>query len=87
MLEGILSALEQPHYVITAFVDRSLVRFAPGGAVRVRTEDVQAFGDELREKDYKYAKPGVDETPWHTREAKLTDPFGNRLIFFEEMST
>ncbi len=57
----------------------------PGSAVRIRTEDVHALCDELREKDYKYAKPGVNETPWRTREVVVTDPFGNRLIFFENL--
>jgi methyltransferase (TIGR00027 family) len=37
------------------------------------------------QKQYKYARPGVGDTPWHTREMKITDPFGNHLIFFRNL--
>ena len=30
----------------------------------------------------KFAKPGVEATPWGSRETQLSDPFGNKLIFF-----
>jgi hypothetical protein len=26
--------------------------------------------------------PGVEATPWGSRETQLSDPFGNKLIFF-----
>jgi uncharacterized glyoxalase superfamily protein PhnB len=35
-------------------------------------------------KDYRYAKPGVEETPWGSREMSIKDPFGNRVVFVEE---
>ncbi|WP_088834874.1 glyoxalase superfamily protein [Paenibacillus tyrfis] len=55
----------------------------PGAAVRIEAENLEAFHAELGAKDYKYAKPGLETTPWDTRELTVTDPFGNRLIFFE----
>ncbi|KEQ25999.1 glyoxalase superfamily protein [Paenibacillus tyrfis] len=55
----------------------------PGAAVRIGAENLEAFHAELGAKDYKYAKPGLETTPWDTRELTVTDPFGNRLIFFE----
>jgi catechol 2,3-dioxygenase-like lactoylglutathione lyase family enzyme len=55
----------------------------PGSAVRIPVEDIASFHEELRAKDYRFAKPGLEETPWGTREISVTDPFGNRLIFFE----
>ena len=55
---------------------------APGSAVRIEAADVDAFAAALRAKDYKYAKPGVEAMPWGARETRLSDPFGNRLIFF-----
>jgi len=59
---------------------------SPGSAVRVRVVDIVALHRELTAKDYRFAKPGLCETPWKTREISLTDPFSNRLHFFEEMA-
>lgn len=55
----------------------------PGGSVRVQVKGLDAFHSELAARNYKFARPGVEETPWKTREMKVGDPFGNRLIFFE----
>lgn len=55
----------------------------PGAAIRVKTDDVRAYNQELLDKAYKYAKPGVEEQPWDTLEMTVTDPFGNRLTFYE----
>ncbi|MFB6363385.1 glyoxalase superfamily protein [Paenibacillus elgii] len=55
----------------------------PGAAVRIEVENLEAFHAKLEAKDYKYAKPGLEITPWDTRELTVNDPFGNRLIFFE----
>jgi uncharacterized glyoxalase superfamily protein PhnB len=57
----------------------------PGSAVRIRVEDIAALHRELLAKTYRFARPGLCETPWKTREISVTDPFGNRLHFFEEM--
>jgi uncharacterized glyoxalase superfamily protein PhnB len=57
----------------------------PGSAVRIRVEDVPALHRELIAKAYRFAKPGLCETPWQTREISVADPFGNRLHFFEAM--
>ena len=57
---------------------------SPGSSVRIRVEDIAALHRELIAKDYRFAKPGLCETPWNTREISVTDPFGNRLHFFEE---
>jgi uncharacterized glyoxalase superfamily protein PhnB len=53
----------------------------PGAALRIETDDVDAYQQELLAKSYKYARPGVEATPWGTREMSINDPFGNRLIF------
>ena len=58
---------------------------SPGSAVRIRVEDIADLQRELLAKNYRFAKPGLEETPWKTREMRITDPFGNRLSFFEEM--
>jgi uncharacterized glyoxalase superfamily protein PhnB len=54
---------------------------SPGSAMRVDVDDVDAFQQELLEKQYKYARPGVERTPWGTRDMAVRDPFGNRLTF------
>ena len=55
---------------------------APGITIRIEAPDVDGLAAALRAKDYKYAKPGVEATPWRSRETQLSDPFGNKLIFF-----
>ncbi len=44
-------------------------------------DDVDELNRELLAKNYKYARPGVSDTPWRTREMTIKDPFGNRLVF------
>lgn len=53
----------------------------PGAAIRVATDKLDAFRDELISKQYRYARPGIEEMPWGTREMSITDPFGNRITF------
>ena len=55
----------------------------PGGAVRIEMSGIKEFQQGLANSGYKYAKPGLNQTPWNTREMTVTDPFGNRLVFFE----
>ncbi|MGN6467469.1 MAG: glyoxalase superfamily protein [Rhizobiaceae bacterium] len=58
---------------------------APGSALRIEVEDIVAFHRELKEKDYRFAKPGLEEKPWKTREVSVIDPFGNRLHFHQDI--
>lgn len=53
----------------------------PGAALRIETDDVDAFQEELMSKRYKYARPGAEDMPWGTRDMSIKDPFGNRLTF------
>ena len=56
----------------------------PGAAVRVPVADIatlQALQQRLLAANYRHAKPGLEDTPWGTRELRLTDPAGNRLVF------
>lgn len=57
---------------------------ALGIAVRIKVEDIAALHRELTAKKYRFARPGLEETPWKTREISVSDPFGNRLHFHEE---
>ena len=54
---------------------------SPGAAMRIETDQLDAFQQELLAKHYKHARPGVQETPWGTRDMSIHDPFGNRLTF------
>ncbi|MBJ2214655.1 MULTISPECIES: glyoxalase superfamily protein [Pseudomonas] len=57
---------------------------SPGAAVRIQARGADAYQQQLLGKEYRYAKPGVEDTSWGTREMSIRDPFGNRLVFVEE---
>jgi len=54
---------------------------SPGSNIFVEYKDVREYNKELLHKNYKYNKPGVEETPWNALEMKVNDPFGNRISF------
>ena len=56
----------------------------PGARIRVPVEDIDAFHAEITGRDYPFARPGIEEQPYGTREVKITDPFGNTVIFWSE---
>ena len=58
----------------------------PGSAVMIHMRGVDVFSRELAATDYRYLKPGVEDEPWGARVMKVTDPFGNRLLFAEPKS-
>jgi uncharacterized glyoxalase superfamily protein PhnB len=60
---------------------------SPGAAMRIEANELDAFQQELLAKDYKYARPGIEEMPWGSRDMSVTDPFGNRLMFTNAIST
>jgi len=60
---------------------------SPGAAMRIEANELDAFQQELLAKDYKYARPGIEEMPWGSRDMSVTDPFGNRLTFTNAIST
>ena len=59
----------------------------PGSAVRIQIDDATAFHAELKSKNYKYLNPGIEDMPWGSREVCVRDPFGNRLDFWQDIST
>ena len=56
---------------------------SPGSKVRVKVAGIDAFHKMLSEMKYKYNKPGIEKTEWNTREVTVSDPFGNKITFFE----
>ncbi len=60
---------------------------SPGVAIRIETNELELFQKELLAKSYKYARPGIEEMPWGSRDMSVHDPFGNRLTFTSAIST
>lgn len=58
---------------------------APGSHIRIAVADVAGLQREFSDKKYRYARPGLERTPWNTLEVTVADPFGNRLTFFEDL--
>lgn len=58
---------------------------APGSHLRIKVEDIAALHRELTAKKYRFARPGLEATPWKTKEVTVADPFGNRLTFYEDV--
>ncbi|PTE08749.1 glyoxalase superfamily protein [Mesorhizobium helmanticense] len=58
---------------------------APGAHVRIEVTDIAGLHRELTTRNYRFARPGLEETPWKTREITVGDPFGNRLTFYEDI--
>lgn len=55
---------------------------APGSAVRIGVDDIEAYHTQIMAKGFKYMRPGLEDMPWGTREIKVLDPFFNRLSFY-----
>lgn len=58
----------------------------PGSLIRIRVEDIDALHAELAAKEYAFARPRVELMPWGLREISISDPSGNRVIFYEEQA-
>lgn len=72
-------------------VERDLVRLhlsehhgdaTPGSAVLIDVADAAALQRELAAKEYRYARPGLEQQEWGLS-VTVGDPAGNRLIFLE----
>jgi uncharacterized glyoxalase superfamily protein PhnB len=58
----------------------------PGAAMRIETTELDEYQKELLNKKYKNSRPGIEETPWGSRDMSISDPFGNRLTFTDAIS-
>jgi uncharacterized glyoxalase superfamily protein PhnB len=59
---------------------------SPGAALRIETDELDEFQKQLAAKGYGYARPGIEEMSWGTRDMSVNDPFGNRLTFTSDIS-
>ena len=57
----------------------------PGSTVFVRMTGLGEYHREITSKGYGYMRPGIETAPWNARIMEVTDPFGNRLRFNEDM--
>jgi catechol 2,3-dioxygenase-like lactoylglutathione lyase family enzyme len=53
----------------------------PGAALRIETDELEAFQKQLLAKHYRHARPGIEDMPWGSKDMSIRDPFGNRLTF------
>ncbi len=60
---------------------------SPGSTVFIWMRALHDYNRELRAKDYRYNKPGVEEAPWGGHVMEVPDPFGNKLRFAEREET
>jgi len=57
---------------------------SPGANVRIEVIDIVGLHRELIDRKYRFARPGLETTPWETKEVTVIDPFGNSLTFYEK---
>ncbi|GJM03001.1 MAG: glyoxalase [Rhodomicrobium sp.] len=57
----------------------------PGSAIRIECADIEEYHAKLMGKGYRFANPGLLDQSWGCRELILTDPFGNRIVFFVDL--
>lgn len=56
---------------------------SPGARVFIPMHGIDELHAELRARDYKYNKPGINTVDWGL-EITTHDPFGNRITFCEQ---
>lgn len=56
---------------------------SPGSALRITTDELEAFREILLAKNYNNVRPEIETMPWGN-DMTITDPFGNRLTFAQE---
>ncbi|GAA3407933.1 glyoxalase superfamily protein [Paenibacillus hodogayensis] len=51
----------------------------------MQVNNLAGYHAKLLGKQFKYARPGIETTPWKTREVSIQDPAGNRIHFYENL--
>ncbi|AJD49839.1 hypothetical protein S7S_17135 [Isoalcanivorax pacificus W11-5] len=57
----------------------------PGSVIRLLAPTLENLHREMTDQDYGFCRPGLVTTPWGQLEMAVTDPFGNRLVFYREL--
>lgn len=58
---------------------------SPGSAIRIKVKNLKDFHDSVSKKNYSYAKPDIENSPWDTIEMTVIDPFSNKITFYEDL--
>ncbi|GAB5471633.1 MAG: glyoxalase superfamily protein [Rhodospirillales bacterium] len=56
----------------------------PGSTVFIAVQDLEAYHAEVSAKGYAFNRPGLEPAPWGGSVMEATDPFANRLRFWED---
>jgi len=59
---------------------------SPGSTVFVWMTGIEQFHHEITSKNYAFARPGIETTFYDAKCVEVTDPFGNRIRFNENLS-
>ncbi|MCD9025461.1 glyoxalase superfamily protein [Cohnella silvisoli] len=59
---------------------------SPGSAIRIEVNGIRELQKNLNGKQYNYSRPGLEKTSWETEECSVVDPFGNKIIFYEDIN-
>jgi uncharacterized glyoxalase superfamily protein PhnB len=57
----------------------------PGSTVFVWITGIEECHREINDKRYKYLRPGIETTFYNSKSVQVTDPFGNRIRFNEDL--
>lgn len=60
---------------------------SPAMKLFIEVDDVDALFRELRERPNAYMKSGVEATDWGARILAVLDPFGNRIVFSQAVTS
>ena len=60
---------------------------SPGCAINIETDELESYCKELNQKNYKFAKPSIQDMPWGSKNMSIADPFGNNITFTNAIST
>jgi len=77
------------YFAIEAAVNRLMSEHhgdcTPGCTVFVWMTEIETFHEEIMSKGYRYNRPGIEDTFYDAKCVQVTDPFGNRIRFNENM--
>lgn len=57
----------------------------PGARIFLWCTGLKDYHQVLLEKDYKYGRPGIEQTFYKAWSVEVLDPFGNRITFNEKV--
>ncbi|WP_130802396.1 glyoxalase superfamily protein [Acinetobacter ihumii] len=59
---------------------------SPGALVRLHQPDLERFAEQLNNQNARFAKPQIETMPWGNLELSVSDPFSNRLVFWQDQA-